>query len=399
MKLYTFHQAFKQTTFHTDPEHVTLEEKAGDSSESLHAQNDGVSEFWLLVIQLTKGAPFQFISSFVVVLSLLASHPISDGLAFLEKEPPVLECLGPDGQWQICTKEAVCGGNLTAEEWRPDASQYEYLDNWVEKFDLLCKPEQPFGFFAGSYFFGAISTIIVMPALADTHGRRPILLAALCASVVAQALLMLTHDFKSAAILVFILGATFPGRTIVGLCYMMEFCPDRAARESIASMYVYGLSYLAILSALFFQFVSKHTLTLQAVFLAISVLTALFVLVYMPESPEWLCKAGHFKASKQALVKVASFNGVKYDSHTGLTVDRFRYTDEVLLEANSDNEDQPLLQGGNQPRQVEPEVSEIDENTYYSNLVKMAVMWTSILFMSQMMTVVNKHLEGSTFVC
>ena len=120
-----------------------------------------------------------------MVLSFLTYHPVIEGLAFMEKEPPVLYCLSEANEWEVCTKEHVCSSNLTRDEWKADSTQYEYLDNWVEKFNLLCKPHYEVGFFGASYFFGVITTIVVVPALGDAHGRRKVFLATLCTSIVA----------------------------------------------------------------------------------------------------------------------------------------------------------------------------------------------------------------------
>ena len=110
-----------------------------------------------------------------------SADPLILGLAFLEVEPTSYSCYydpntpenpSDDGQWQSCTKDDVCAKELPHDRYKPDTSDPEYIDNWVEKFDLLCKPKSRLGLFGLYFFIGIISTIIVFPKIADMYGRR-----------------------------------------------------------------------------------------------------------------------------------------------------------------------------------------------------------------------------------
>ena len=73
------------------------------------------------------------------------------GLSFLTKIPPKLECLQFSAQkmhssieerhlsWKACTHEEICAEHMTPDMYRPIQSEQEYFDNWVPKFDLMCK--------------------------------------------------------------------------------------------------------------------------------------------------------------------------------------------------------------------------------------------------------------------
>lgn len=108
-----------------------------------------------------------------------------------------------------------------------------------------------------------------------------------------------------AVFLEFILGATFPGRNMVGMSYMIEFCLEPTARETIVQMYMYYKPYLTLFTTVFYQFLSKNTLALQTLFLLMAIFNTIYIIMYMPESPEWLYKTGKFQESKMALKKVA----------------------------------------------------------------------------------------------
>lgn len=48
----------------------------------------------------------------------------------------------------------------------------EYIDNWVEKLDLLCETRQRVGMLGSSFFIGIMSSMLVVPKLTDMYGRK-----------------------------------------------------------------------------------------------------------------------------------------------------------------------------------------------------------------------------------
>lgn len=85
----------------------------------------------------------------------------------------MFECYSDEEQsWHECKKAEICGANLPKDHYRADTEQDEYLDNWVAQYDLLCEPKWKIGVIGSCYFAGIISTIILVPWLADKYGRR-----------------------------------------------------------------------------------------------------------------------------------------------------------------------------------------------------------------------------------
>jgi MFS family permease len=99
----------------------------------------------------------------------------------------------------------------------------ETLDNWVEKFDMLCEPKWKIGLLGSMYFIGVIVGMTFVPPLADAFGRKIIFIVTLIISVFAQLGLILTNNLYEAYVYQFFIGSTFAGRVIVGLNYMLEF--------------------------------------------------------------------------------------------------------------------------------------------------------------------------------
>ena len=107
----------------------------------------------------------------------------------------------------------------------PDTSDPEYLDNWVNKLDLLCEPKYKIGLIGSMYFVGVITSLTFVPVMADRCGRKWAYLGTLCLSAFAQLALIITRNLYEVYVYEFFFGATWAGRIIVGLSYVLEFIP------------------------------------------------------------------------------------------------------------------------------------------------------------------------------
>lgn len=93
----------------------------------------------------------------------------------------------------------------------------------MDKFSLLCEPKYKVGLLGTTYFIGVIVTLAFVPVIGDRCGRKWVFVSALLVSAAAQLWLMITTDLTEAYICQFLIGATFAGRIIVGLSYVLEF--------------------------------------------------------------------------------------------------------------------------------------------------------------------------------
>ena len=119
----------------------------------------------------------------VLLANLLCVKPFSDGLSYLEKVPPAFECeqysskgmtdiiQNHQKSWKACTVKEICAEKMPKHKYRPVKSNPEYLNNWVQKLDLLCVSEAEIGLLGSSFFFGLLVSTSWAPSYADTHGR------------------------------------------------------------------------------------------------------------------------------------------------------------------------------------------------------------------------------------
>ena len=161
------------------------------------------------------------------------------GLSFLEKEPKHFECKHIiDGQevWQSCSKEYICANALDQNDYRPDKNDDEYFDNWVPKFNLLCEDKMKIGLIGTVFFVGVIVSMLIVPPLADWYGRKIIVLISFFISCAGQTGLLFTNNLYEAYVYQFLIGASFAGRIIVGLSYVLEFNLKKYADPIITAL-------------------------------------------------------------------------------------------------------------------------------------------------------------------
>jgi Na+/melibiose symporter-like transporter len=68
--------------------------------------------------------------------------------------------------------------------------------------------------------------MLVVPALSDFFGRKNIFCATMVLSIIAQYGLIVAKDLNTATIFMILAGATWPGKRVTGLNYLLEFIPE-----------------------------------------------------------------------------------------------------------------------------------------------------------------------------
>ena len=138
--------------------------------------------------RFTNGHAFQSIGLLALIFILIGKYPVACSLAFLEKLPTEFECVQESSfkmiadedshlvNWKHCTKTEICASSLPREHYRPVETDIGYLNNWVDKLGLLCRPKKEVGFIGSCFFIGIILSITWVPPLADSYGRLPLIL-------------------------------------------------------------------------------------------------------------------------------------------------------------------------------------------------------------------------------
>ena len=187
----------------------------------------------------------------VVAMALFAYNPVVGGIAFLEKEPNTFLCKTMGNKdWKECQKAEICR-NRTQEGFHflADKTDPDYLDNWELKLDLLCESSSKVGFLGSSFFIGVIFGMLITPKLSDLYGRKQPFVWTMILSIIGQAGLMFCDDLEEALIFMTICGVTFPGKSVVGLNYLLEFFHEKHHPNAVTLYFVLDiLSYFVLVA-------------------------------------------------------------------------------------------------------------------------------------------------------
>ena len=116
---------------------------------------------------------------------------------------------------------------MSRDEYQPDENDSQYIDNWQNQTDepILCESKARIGFLGACFFIGVIvsSTIVPVGFLSDIVGRRWPFILTLVVLAIACFGFIVARSLDQLYIFMFLLGATFPGRLIVGTNYAQEF--------------------------------------------------------------------------------------------------------------------------------------------------------------------------------
>lgn len=164
----------------------------------------------------------------MVATALICNNSINFlviGMPFFKSEPHHLTCKQTNGQWQTCSKEYICEHGLSKLDYKANKGDSQYINNWVEQFDLLCESKQRVGFIGACYFIGVIiaSSLVPIGWLSDNYGRKWIFILSMLVEVIGCNMLIMGSHIHVLYISVLLLGISHPGRNITALSYADEF--------------------------------------------------------------------------------------------------------------------------------------------------------------------------------
>ena len=104
-------------------------------------------------------------SFLLITMGILSCNPIILGMHFLQREPKYYKCWA-GSKWEPCSKRQICLGSYSKDSYVPisDTSKdSEFIDNWVDRMNLLCEPSFIIGLMGFSFFVGIILALFVVP--------------------------------------------------------------------------------------------------------------------------------------------------------------------------------------------------------------------------------------------
>lgn len=141
------------------------------------------------------------------------------------------------------------------------------------------------------YYIGMLCFIVVVPMIADRHGRRWVFQINFAIFIFATFGILLATDLVWLYIFLFISGGTIGGRSVVGINYMLEF--QQAKKKDLAIfLRLMAYSILIIVYTAIFQFGTRDYRLVTWVSLVVTILCTIYIFIFVPESPQYLCERG-----------------------------------------------------------------------------------------------------------
>jgi hypothetical protein len=126
---------------------------------------------------------FQNFSFFFVALGILCCNPIILGMSFLLVEPKEFKCM-TNGTWHDCTKTNICV-DLHGDKslyFAVDTSR-QHIENWVNRFDLLCMPRMMVGLIGCTYFMGVVVSTLALFPIRSYFRKKTVFCYSLCVTL------------------------------------------------------------------------------------------------------------------------------------------------------------------------------------------------------------------------
>ena len=220
------------------------------------------------------------------------------------------------GNWKSCTQQEICALKLTRDQYYPVTSDPEYLDNWVDKLNMMCMSQSDVGFLGSCFFIGIIASILWVPKFADTYGRLPCILIALSLQVISLIGVYISTNIRVTYFFLFSLGMTFPGKNIIWYNYCIEITKERYKEMTVNTILIVE-SFAIIYVAFFYQYIDNRWWVLQRISILSTIFCTVFTFMYFPESPKFLYSQGKYEMARANLKKIAAFNGnYEFDKHS-----------------------------------------------------------------------------------
>ena len=173
---------------------------------------------------------FQIIAFAIITCGISGIHFLWYGLPLFIKHP-VYACQLTDPSLDMnsmCTAEQICAGNPNILSWHIDWESHESINNWQQKFDMMCEPKFKIGMIGSSFFIGWCFSLLWIPRLADIYGRVILFRIAQVFDFILFTAFFLTNNLNVAIGIIFCIGFTTSIRLAAGYIFMLEFFPKRS---------------------------------------------------------------------------------------------------------------------------------------------------------------------------
>ena len=193
--------------------------------------------------------------------------------------------------------------NLERSEWNYSVpGTYSF----VTEFDLVCEKRSIAALLSASYYIGGLIGSVVSGNVADTFGRKPVILISLlvifCSSIGSSFVMNIWQLFG----LSIVQGAASVACYFTVFVYQLEFVSSayRAISGTILQVSMSG-SFLLVDAVAYYE---RHWRKLH-IYTSLPCIISFFMFAFVPESPRWLMSTGKVTRSTNIMKYITKFNG------------------------------------------------------------------------------------------
>ncbi len=183
-----------------------------------------------------------------------------------------------------CTADDFC--SRPGIKFKVDYSTEQTIKNFITDFDLHCIDKVQMSMMGTVLFIGYTLSCLILPRLADIHGRKKIFCGFYHFHALGTAVILFLPSYIGIYIGLFMIGISSSIRSTVGYVYALEFIQFK--HQNVAGTVLKTVDVMTpILFSLLFMYVSKDWRPYYYAGLAIS-MGAWVSSLFIPESPSLL---------------------------------------------------------------------------------------------------------------
>jgi len=148
-------------------------------------------------------------------------------------------------------------------EYKPDFASGA-LHNWVEKLDLPCEKSSKIGLLGSAYFIGWVCTLLVLPRLADTYGRKWIYRLGMILTGACLSCVYVSSSINSMIAIIFCIGVLTSVRITISYVYLNEFILSKY-QAYVGTIWGIFDSMVFLMTTIYFDHISKFWIPITTI--------------------------------------------------------------------------------------------------------------------------------------
>lgn len=147
-----------------------------------------------------------------------------------------------------------------------------------------------------------------MPALGDQYGRWTIFQVTMIVQIPLFLFCIFTESLAVIYFALFYAGIVSIGRFTCGYLLLTELVPEKW-EYLVGPGFLSGDAMMIIYLTIYFRYISQNSMPVFWAGLILNIFCMIMTMLFVPESPKWLVSVKQFEKARQAIYRIARYNG------------------------------------------------------------------------------------------